>query len=130
VNDLEPVRQRVGPRGPGIATEPRETRGSVGVRDVGRVALGGEREPTLGRLDPRVEPVDEHDPPGGGRGRHGERRVIAARADAVDASKGEAAEPVGFEPLCGGSESLLSFPAERRRHRGARIQRTDEECSG
>ena len=76
-------RQLVGPARPRVVRERGEPRDAVGMHDVGRVALGREREAAARGLDPGFEAVDEHHAAGRRRRRGQQQRVIAARADAA-----------------------------------------------
>src|SRR5262249_11345185 len=99
VLDLPAAGKREHPGGPRIWLECFDALRAIGLYDVGRIALRGERAWAAGRLEPRLAAVHEHDASRRRCRRGQEKRVIAARPDPAHGSRCEAAEPVRLEPF-------------------------------
>ena len=101
LRDVRAIRQPPAPRRPRVGVKLIEPPEAIRVQHVGKIALRRQVDAALGRVDPRVESVDEHHPPGRRRGRDDEQPVIAARAHAAHRAGREPAQAVGLEPLSG-----------------------------
>ena len=97
--DLDPVLGPEDPQRPGLSTELHDPRLAVRIDHVRGVALGAEGEAAARGLQPDLEPVDQHDPARGRRGRRQQQRVVAARAGAAHGAGGKAAKAIGLEPF-------------------------------
>ncbi len=111
--DARPVRERERPARPGLEREGVGAGATVRVGHIRPVGLRRDGVAACGGRDPGVEPVHEHDASRRRRRRGQEERVIPAGPDPRDRPRGEAAEPVRFEPLPRQGVShgqRLSFP--------------------
>ena len=96
---LAAVVEAKGPDRPGLVFEAGDVPMAVGVDHVRGIALSAEREAAARRLEPHLEPVDQHHAAGRRRGRDEQQRMIATRADAGHGARCEPAQPVGLEPF-------------------------------
>ena len=97
--DREVIREPPRPARPRLVREAFQSRHPIGMHNVRRVALRGNRKGATRCFDPGIEAIHERHASGGRGGRRQEQRVVAPCADAGDGAAGEAAEAVGFQPF-------------------------------
>lgn len=72
---------------------------AVGMKDIGRVALGGKREFAARGFNPRLKTIHQDHTPrrwsGGGK----EQGVITTRPDAAGRARSKTAAAISFEPF-------------------------------
>ena len=130
--DFGSVLEAVPPARPGKQGERLEPALAVRGCDAGRVALRAQGEALAVTLDPRVAAAHQDIAPGGRR-RSGEQQcVIAPRPHPSHGARGEAPEPVSFEPLGGVIHGTLlgSFWERVLQALRLRARARDPRCSG